>query len=298
MSSLPAEVPLKGVRIDVLDKGFVRVIDTMGDDSAIVQAARVSYGDGTKSVREDRGLIRYLMRHWHTSPFEMCEIKFHIKAPIFVARQWLRHRMASVNEYSARYSVVRDEFYTPEAGVVARQSSVNHQGRGETLPREDAERIVAEIGGEAARNYDLYESLILEDGGPGVARELARVALPLSTYTEFYWKIDLHNLLHFLRLRADPHAQYEIRVFAEAILDVVKRWVPHTHEAFVDYRLRSVQLSRMEIEAIRQLLRGREVDPKSLGISPREWAVIRDRFLSSSGSSDASSERSGYSAAA
>lgn len=262
---------VRGLRLDVLDKGFIRVVDVMGDDAAIVQAARVSYADGTKSVREDRGLIRYLMKHWHTSPFEMCEIKLHVKAPIFVARQWLRHRTASVNEQSARYSVMKDEFYQPSPGDVSFQSKINNQGRGAALDVERAEKVVSALMSDAQSSYSLYENLIDQTEEAGVARELARITLPLSTYTEFYWKIDLHNLLHFLRLRADSHAQLEIRAFADAMLAVVERWVPSTYEAFIDYRMEAKQLSRMEMHALRLLLRGEAVNAEAAGMSAREW---------------------------
>ncbi len=279
MSELPTGADaVRGLHLDVLDKGFVRVVDVMGNDAAIVQAARVSYADGTKSVREDRGLIRYLMKHWHTSPFEMCEIKLHVKAPIFVARQWLRHRTASVNEQSARYSIVKEEFYQPSPENVAFQSKVNNQGRGAALDSARAEQVVSALMSDAQNSYSLYENLIDEKDEEGVARELARIALPLSTYTEFYWKIDLHNLLHFLRLRADAHAQLEIRAFADAMLAVVERWVPSTYEAFVDYRMEAKQLSRMELFAIRRLLRGEAVDASMAGMSGREWKEFEALF--------------------
>ena len=202
---------------EVLDHGFVRVIDYMGDDAAICQAARVSYGTGTKSVQNDEGLIRYLMRHWHSTPFEMCELKLHVKLPVFVARQWIRHRTANVNEYSARYSILDREFYIPAREHIAAQSVVNNQGRGALLGDAEAGRVLEILKADSARAYDNYEAMISQDGQDGLARELARMNLPANIYTQWYWKIDLHNLLHFLRLRADPHAQYEIRVYAEAI---------------------------------------------------------------------------------
>eukprot|EP01037_Dinobryon_pediforme_P010903 gene10903-10985_t len=229
----------------VLDHGFVRVIDYMGDDAAVVQAARVSYGRGTRKVSEDAGLIRYLMRHRHSTPFEMCEIKYHVKLPIFVARQWIRHRTANVNEISARYSILDREFYIPAPENLAAQSVVNRQGRGDLLEGEDAVRVMDLLRSDAMQTYDHYAMMLNEneDGTPidpgrqGLARELARMNLTLNTYTQWYWKTDLHNLLGFLSLRADAHAQYEIRVYAEAMLESVKAWVPATYAAFTDFRL-------------------------------------------------------------
>ena len=221
----------------VLDHGFVRVVDYMGDDAAICQAARVSYGKGTKSVSNDTGLIRYLMRHWHSTPFEMCEVKFHVKLPVFVARQWIRHRTANVNEYSARYSILDREFYIPRAQDLAAQSTTNNQGRGDVLTGEEAERVLRILKDDAGRAYDHYEEMIGQEGQQGLARELARMNLPANIYTQWYWKVDLHNLFHFLRLRADAHAQYEIRVYADAICEMVKDWVPAAYGAFEDYRM-------------------------------------------------------------
>jgi thymidylate synthase (FAD) len=274
--------------LPVLDRGFVRVVDYMGDDGAIVQAARVSYGRGTKKVSDDRGLINYLMRMHHTSPFEMCELKLHVKLPIFVARQWIRHRTASVNEYSARYSVLQDEFYLPDSEHLAVQSTGNRQGRGAVLEGTEAEKVQRTLAGNAEGAYERYLGLLnLDEAGEpidparaGLARELARMVLPLNTYTEWYWKIDLHNLLHFIMLRADPHAQYEIRAYAEVLLDVVRRWVPLTHAAFVDYRLEGRELSGKALAAIRRLLKGEPVEPADSGLSPREWrelATLLDR---------------------
>ena len=194
--------------IPVLDHGFIRVVDYMGDDAAIVQAARVSYGAGTKTARDDAGLIRYLMRHWHSTPFEMCEIKLHVKLPVFVARQWIRHRTANVNEYSARYSILDREFYIPAPEHLAAQSRVNNQGRGETLEGAEAARVLDMLRADADTAYDHYQAMLSQDGQQGLARELARMNLPANVYTQWYWKVDLHNLFHFLRLRADPHAQY------------------------------------------------------------------------------------------
>ncbi len=268
--------------LPVLDKGFVRVIDYMGDDGAIVQAARVSYGRGTRKVSDDRGLINYLMRMRHTSPFEMCELKLHVKLPIFVARQWIRHRTANVNEYSARYSVLQDEFYVPAAEHLAAQSSANRQGRGEVLADAQASRVQETVRQNAEDAYRRYLELLNQDaaGQPldparaGLARELARMVLPLNAYTEWYWKTDLHNLLHFISLRADAHAQYEIRAYALVLLDVVRRWVPLTHAAFVDYRLEGVELSAKALAVVRRRLAGEPVDQAGSGLSAREWREL------------------------
>ena len=255
----------------VLDHGFIRVIDYMGDDSAIVQAARVSYGAGTKHVQNDEGLIRYLMRHWHSTPFEMCEIKLHVKLPVFVARQWIRHRTANVNEYSARYSILDREFYIPAPDALAAQSTVNNQGRGETLQGAEAERVLELLKSDASRCYDNYEAMLSQDGQAGLARELARMNLPANVYTQWYWKVDLHNLFHFLRLRADAHAQYEIRVYADAICEVVKDWVPAAYSAFEDYRMGGVNLSGKAVECLKRMLKGEEVTQESSGMSKGEW---------------------------
>ena len=256
---------------EVLDHGFVRVIDYMGDDNAIVQAARVSYGAGTKHVQNDRGLIRYLMRHWHSTPFEMCEIKLHVKLPVFVARQWIRHRTANVNEYSARYSILDREFYIPAPEQLASQSVVNNQGRGAILQGDEAQRVLEMLKADAGRSYDHYEEMLSQDGQDGLARELARMNLPMNIYTQWYWKVDLHNLFHFLRLRADHHAQYEIRVYADLICEMVKDWVPHAYEAFEDYRLGAAQFSKQGMEAIRRMLAGENVSAKDVGMSDGEW---------------------------
>ena len=255
----------------VLDHGFVRVIDYMGDDAAICQAARVSYGKGTKSVSNDEGLIRYLMRHWHSTPFEMCEVKFHVKLPVFVARQWIRHRTANVNEYSARYSILDREFYIPAPEDLAAQSVVNNQGRGEALTGEEAARVLDYLRDDAARCYDHYEDMISQDGQAGLARELARMNLPANVYTQWYWKVDLHNLFHFLRLRADAHAQYEIRVYAEMMCEIVKDWVPAAYGAFEDYRLGGAQLSEKGLQCLRRMLAGEEVTQETSGMSKGEW---------------------------
>ena len=255
----------------VLDHGLVRVIDYMGDDAAITQAARVSYGRGTKAVQNDEGLIRYLMRHWHSTPFEMCEVKFHVKLPVFVARQWIRHRTANVNEYSARYSILDREFYIPAPENLAAQSTVNNQGRGEVLAGEEAARVLDILREDAMRSYDHYEAMLSQDGQQGLARELARMNLPANVYTQWYWKVDLHNLFHFLRLRADAHAQYEIRVYAEAMCRIVKDWVPLAYGAFEDYRLGGATLSGKAIEVLKRRLKGEMVTQETSGMSKGEW---------------------------
>jgi len=256
---------------EVLDHGFVRVIDYMGDDNAIVQAARVSYGRGTKAVQNDAGLIRYLMRHWHSTPFEMCEIKLHVKLPVFVARQWIRHRTANVNEYSARYSILDREFYIPAPENLAAQSKINNQGRGGVLEGEEAARVLDILRTDSNRAYDHYQQMLEQDGQDGLARELARMNLPANIYTQWYWKVDLHNLFHFLRLRADAHAQYEIRVYADAICKIVADWVPHAYAAFEDYRLGGVQFSGKGVDCIRRMIAGEQVDQASSGMSAGEW---------------------------
>ncbi|TGD66263.1 FAD-dependent thymidylate synthase [Tabrizicola sp. WMC-M-20] len=256
---------------EVLDHGFIRVIDYMGDDAAIVQAARVSYGAGTKHVSNDEGLIRYLMRHWHSTPFEMCEIKLHVKLPVFVARQWIRHRTANVNEYSARYSILDREFYIPAPDQLAAQSTVNNQGRGAVLEGAEAARVLEILKRDAGQAFDSYESMLSQDGQQGLARELARMNLPMNTYTQWYWKTDLHNLFHFLRLRADAHAQYEIRVYAEAIAACVRDWVPLAFGAFEDYRMGGVTLSAKAVEVLKRRLAGEVVGQAESGMSKGEW---------------------------
>lgn len=253
-----------GKQIDLLDHGFIRLVDYMGDQASIVQAARVSYGRGTKSTSEDVSLIRYLMRHRHTTPFEMCEIKLHVKLPIFVARQWIRHRMANVNEYSARYSILDREFYLPDSNALGEQSILNKQGRGnsDVLSAEISGEIIDELNKNSERVYDVYDYLLNDDGTgkvvdenrPQLARELARMSLSLNYYTQWYWKIDLHNLLHFLALRLDNHAQYEIRVYANAIWDIVKTWMPDVAKAFDDYRLSAVTFSKQEMNALKMIV--------------------------------------------
>ena len=281
-ATVPALEEILYEPLPVLDHGFVRVIDYMGDDGAIVQAARVSYGRGTRRVSEDRGLINYLMRHRHTTPFEMCEIKYHVKLPVFVARQWIRHRTANVNEYSARYSILDNEFYIPAPEHLAVQATTNRQGRGAVLEGEAAQRVLDLLRTEAERAYAGYSTLLNEDDAgapvdpdrPGLARELARMNLSLNVYTQWYWKIDLHNLLHFLSLRADPHAQYEIRAYADAMLDTVQRWVPLACAAFLEYRMNAALISATGLKVIQRMLAGEPVDQASSGLSPREWREL------------------------
>lgn len=250
-------------KINCLDHGFVKLVDTMPRlvpestktaDFAIVQAARVSYGEGTKTVNEDRGLIRYLMRHAHTTPFEMCEFKFHCKMPIFVARQWIRHRTANINEVSGRYSILKDEFYLPDADQIRKQSKINKQGGDEQIEEKVAYRFSENLKTLSDGAYNVYENF----AEAGVSREQARMILPVNLYTEWYWKIDLHNLFHFLALRCDAHAQYEIRVFAEAMRELIQPIVPIALEAWEDYHPHrgAVKLTKLEIEALRKALSG------------------------------------------
>ncbi len=277
-ATVPALEAMLYIAIPVLDHGFVRVIDYMGDDAAVVQAARVSYGRGTKRVSEDAGLIRYLMRHRHSTPFEMCEIKYHVKLPIFVARQWIRHRTANVNEYSARYSVMDREFYIPAPEQLAAQSADNRQGRGAVLEGEEARTVLDLLRREAGQAHDGYAWMLNEDGADphrrGLARELARMNLTLNTYTQWYWKADLHNLLGFLQLRADSHAQYEIRAYAEAMLRSVAAWVPATYTAFQDYRMGAATLSAGMLAVLRRRLAGERVSQPDSGLSKREWSEL------------------------
>ena len=270
-ATVPALEAMLYEAIPVLDHGFVRVVDYMGDDAAVVQAARVSYGRGTRRVSEDAGLIRYLMRHRHSTPFEMCEIKYHVKLPIFVARQWIRHRTANVNEISGRYSILDREFYLPAPEHLAAQSEVNRQGRGAVLEGERAAEVMDLLRGDAMRTYDSYERMLT---GAGLARELARMNLTLNTYTQWYWKTDLHNLLGFLSLRADAHAQYEIRAYADAMVETVRAWVPDTHAAFLDYRMGAVTLSAGMLGVVRRMLAGEAVVQQGSGLSKREWAEL------------------------
>ena len=281
-ATVPALEEILYEPVSVLDHGFVRTIDYMGDDAAVVQAARVSYGKGTKKVSDDAGLINYLLRHRHTTPFEMCEIKFHIKVPIFIARQWIRHRTANINEYSARYSVLDREFYIPSLDQLASQSTQNHQGRGDVLDGAEANEVLQILKEDSIRNYDHYVEMLNEDPDGnkidedrnGLARELARMNLTLNAYTQWYWKIDLHNLLHFLSLRADAHAQYEIRVYADAMLETVKRWVPITYEAFQQYRVGGVNLSEAALTVVKKMLSGDQIAQEDSGMSKREWREL------------------------
>ncbi len=272
--------------IPILDHGFIRVVDYMGNDTSIVQAARVSYGKGTKKVSTDAGLIKYLMRHWHSTPFEMCEIKYHVKLPIFIARQWIRHRTANVNEYSARYSILDKEFYLPKTENLAAQSQSNRQGRGDVLRGEQAKKVLELLKNDAEQTYDNYEMMLNEryDGSVinekevGLARELARMNLTLNTYTQWYWKTDLLNLMNFLRLRADHHAQYEIRTYADAMLDTLKKWVPITYEAFMDYRVGGTEVSAKGKIILQKLIKGEDVDVDLSGLSKREWNELMVAF--------------------
>jgi len=272
--------------ISILDHGFIRVVDYMGNDNSIVQAARVSYGKGTKKVSTDSGLIKYLMRHWHSTPFEMCEIKYHVKLPIFIARQWIRHRTANVNEYSARYSILDKEFYLPAPENLAAQSQSNRQGRGDLLEGEKAKQVLELLKGDAEQTYNNYETMlnerydgtVIDDNAAGLARELARMNLTLNTYTQWYWKTDLLNLMNFLRLRADHHAQYEIRAYADAMLDTLKKWVPITYEAFMDYRVGGTEISAKGKEVIKKLIKGEQANIDQSGLSKREWNELMQAF--------------------
>tara|TARA_Y100000590_G_scaffold435093_1_gene554136 strand:- start:311 stop:1258 length:948 start_codon:yes stop_codon:yes gene_type:complete len=272
--------------IPILDHGFVRVVDYMGNDTSIVQAARVSYGKGTKKVNTDAGLIKYLMRHWHSTPFEMCEIKYHVKLPIFIARQWIRHRTANVNEYSARYSILDKEFYLPAGEHLATQSQNNRQGRGKVLEGDQAKKVLDLIKGDAEQTYNNYETMlnerydgsVIDENGIGLARELARMNLTLNTYTQWYWKTDLLNLMNFLRLRADHHAQYEIRAYANAMLDTLKKWVPITYEAFMDYRVGGTEVSSKGKIVLKKLINGDKINLEESGLSKREWNELMLAF--------------------
>ena len=280
--TVPALEEILYSAIEVLDHGFLRVVDYMGDDAAVVQAARVSYGKGTKKVSEDRGLIQYLMRHRHSTPFEMCEIKLHVKLPIFVARQWIRHRTANVNEYSARYSILDREFYVPAPAQLGVQSPTNRQGRGEVLEGSEAAEVMKLLKDDSEQVYAHYQKMlnvdetgaVLDEQRKGLARELARMNLTLNYYTQWYWKTDLLNLLNFLSLRADPHAQYEIRVYADVMIDTLKRWCPISHDAFMEYRMGGAHLSKTGLAIVKRLLAGEKVDQKSSGMSAREWREL------------------------
>ena len=272
--------------LPVLDHGFVRVVDYMGDDSSIVQAARVSYGKGTKKVSTDSGLIKYLMRHRHSTPFEMCEIKYHVKLPIFVARQWIRHRTANVNEYSARYSILDREFYLPSKENLAAQSKSNRQGRGDLINGKQADNILNILKKDAEQTYANYELMLNErydgstinESNKGLARELARMNLTLNTYTQWYWKTDLLNLLNFLSLRADSHAQYEIRAYADVMINTLKKWTPIAFEAFMDYRVGGMEISAKSKTVIQKMLKGQKCDFDDSKLSKREWNELMESF--------------------
>ena len=272
--------------LPILDHGFIRVIDYMGNDNSIVQAARVSYGKGTKKVNTDSGLIKYLMRHWHSTPFEMCEIKYHVKLPIFIARQWIRHRTANVNEYSARYSILDKEFYLPSKENLAAQSTNNRQGRGNVISDGQAEEVLSLLKDDAERTYKNYEEMlnerydgsVIDESKTGLARELARMNLTLNTYTQWYWKTDLLNLMNFLRLRADHHAQYEIRAYADVMLNTLKRWVPITYDAFMDYRVGGTEISSKGKDIIKKLIRGEKISIEETDLSKREWNELMSAF--------------------
>lgn len=282
----PGMEKILGEKFNVLDYGFVRVVDYMGNDAAIVQAARVSYGEGTKSVSSDEALINYLMRNWHSSPFEMCEIKIHVKLPIFVARQWIRHRTANVNEVSARYSVLAKEFYIPQPENICSQSKNNKQGRGEAVPRDFGVEAAEIFQSQMFNAYSAYEDLLNGPDAPNyieempsIARELSRIVLPSSIYTEWYWKVDLHNLMHFLQLRTNPHAQMEIRVYADALLNILGCWVPLTYRAFRDKRLEAFTLTGNMVEYLRTILRADSIDDQNRAdarLSRREKQEMMD----------------------
>ena len=272
--------------IPILDHGFIRVVDYMGDDTSVVQSARVSYGKGTKKVSSDAGLIKYLMRHWHSTPFEMCEIKYHVKLPIFIARQWIRHRTANVNEYSARYSILDKEFYLPERQNLAAQSSSNRQGRGDILKGDQAKKVLSLLKEDSERTYKNYEEMLnqrydgttIDKNKTGLARELARMNLTLNTYTQWYWKTDLLNLMNFLRLRADHHAQFEIRAYADAMLNTLKKWVPITFEAFMDYRVGGTEVSSKGKKVLQKIIYGKKISIEESGLSKREWNELMNAF--------------------
>ena len=267
----------------VLDKGFIRVVDYMGNDASVVQAARVSYGKGTKKRSEDEGLIRYLLRHRHTTPFEMCEIKLHVKLPIFIARQWIRHRTASINEYSARYSILEDEFYIPKKYHLAEQSLINKQGRGNEIDEKNAREVLKILKEDSFRCYKNYTWMLNEKNSKeyekdriSLSRELARINLTLNTYTEWYWKTDLHNFMHFVSLRADSHSQFEIREYGKILLKILSKWTPLTYKAFLSYRLNSAELSMEAIEVIKKMIQGKKVVKNKSNLSNREWKELEN----------------------
>lgn len=251
---VPAAEEILDKEFQVLDKGFVRMVDYYGSDSRIVQAARVSYGEGTKTVSQDGALIDYLLRHQHTSPFEQVIFTFHLKMPIFVARQWVRHRMGRMNEVSGRYSIMKDEFYVPENSCISKQSTNNKQGRGEVFEEQQAKEFQTEFIEGQQKAYEVYKGMVEK----GIAREIARINLPLALYTEFYWQMDLHNLFHFLKLRLDSHAQYEIRLYAEKILEIIKTVCPMAVSSFENTMEKAVSFNGEEMEALRKVLNGEE----------------------------------------
>ena len=272
--------------LKVLDKGFIRVVDYMGNDSSIVQAARVSYGKGTKKKSEDEGLIKYLLRHRHTTPFEMCEIKLHIKLPIFIARQWIRHRTASINEYSARYSILEDEFYIPKKYHLAEQSTSNKQGRGDDIDEKTSKEILKILKEDSFNCYKSYNWMLNEKNSdnydknrPSLSRELARINLTLNTYTQWYWKIDLHNFMHFVSLRADSHSQFEIREYGKVLLRVLSKWTPLSYKAFLSYRLNSAELSMEALNVIKKMLSGQKISKSQSKLSNREWKELESLFF-------------------
>lgn len=270
-----------GKEIPVLDHGFIRVIDYMGNDESIVQAARVSYGSGTKQLRQDAALINYLMKQNHSTPFEMCELKLHIKLPIFVARQWIRHRTASVNEYSARYSILDREFYIPDSQNICLQSTHNRQGRGEVIPVEYAQAVKDLLRSDAEQVYTHYAWMLGKDESQdhiSIARELARMNLTLNYYTQWYWKCDLHNILKFIQLRNNSHAQYEIRCYAQTILNIVRSWVPITHDAFCEHKLNSENFSKKELEVLKKLFNGENVTIENSNLSKRDFDNLMKFF--------------------
>lgn len=251
---VPAAEEILDKEFQVLDKGFVRMVDYYGSDSRIVQAARVSYGEGTKTVSQDGALIDYLLRHQHTSPFEQVVFTFHLKMPIFVARQWVRHRMGRMNEVSGRYSIMKDEFYVPENSCISKQSTNNKQGRGEVFEEQQAKEFQTEFIEGQQKAYEVYKDMVEK----GIAREIARINLPLALYTEFYWQMDLHNLFHFLKLRLDSHAQYEIRLYAEKILEIIKTVCPMAVSSFENTMQNAVSFNGEEMDALRKILDGEE----------------------------------------
>ena len=268
--------------LKVLDRGFIRVVDYMGNDASVVQAARVSYGKGTKKKSEDNNLIRYLLRHKHTTPFEMCEIKLHIKLPIFIARQWIRHRTASVNEYSARYSILEDEFYFPKIENLSTQSTTNKQGGGNKIEENHAKIILKKLKEDSLRCYDSYKWMLNEENDKsyeknrkGLSRELARINLTLNTYTQWYWKIDLHNFMHFVNLRAEDHSQFEIREYGKTLIKILKSWAPLTYDAFMSYKFASSEISREGLDVIKKMIAGKRVSIKDTSLSKREWNELQ-----------------------